>query len=308
MWLPRDGELDKLVVYSDTDWANCKKTRKSCACGIFLAGGCLLFSYARSLQMICLSSGEAEFNGGVAACSEGIFLKEIFEFIGIPMGMDVYLDSSAARGVFQRQGVGRIRHLEVKGLWVQQALQRKMFALHAVKSADNLADFGTKGLAIARFLELRSKLKIGNAEDFDQDKEKASVNAVTGGNSAAAMVALLTLLQQMPGARAEETGSTDGITIFSQELTVALIILLITQAMVMGFIVKIFYVVKRGLGYGTTKTVAVQTEHLERVTGVYHLPGRDVVHSDYKCVKLANRTRPYIFMRMCMECQRQDHG
>eukprot|EP00913_Durusdinium_trenchii_P012402 g11643.t1 len=69
VWLPKDGEIEILKVHSDTDWVNCKKTRKRCACTMFEVGGCLLFSYARSLQ-----SGEAEFNGGVAACSEGLFI------------------------------------------------------------------------------------------------------------------------------------------------------------------------------------------------------------------------------------------
>ena len=82
IWLERRGGIATLVVHSDTDWANCKKTRKSCACAMFSVGGCLLYRYARSLQMLCLSSGEAEFNGGVAACAEGLFLKEIFTFAG----------------------------------------------------------------------------------------------------------------------------------------------------------------------------------------------------------------------------------
>lgn len=37
-----------------------------------------------------------------------------------PLKMEVFLDSSAARGGFQRQGVGRIRHLEVKSLWAPE--------------------------------------------------------------------------------------------------------------------------------------------------------------------------------------------
>ena len=117
--LPRSGELD---IYSDTDWANCKKTRKSCACSIFMVGNRSVCSDARSLQMLCLSSAEAEFNGGVAACSEGLFLVEVVRFFGIKLDMTVYLDSSAARGVFQRQGCGRIRHHKVNSLCVQNGL------------------------------------------------------------------------------------------------------------------------------------------------------------------------------------------
>lgn len=71
-----------LDCYSDTDWGNCKRTRKSTACGVFKVGGCVLASYCRGLAMICLSSGEAEFNGGVSACSEGLFYHQILGFLG----------------------------------------------------------------------------------------------------------------------------------------------------------------------------------------------------------------------------------
>ena len=48
-----------------------------------MVGGCLVGSYSRGLSRICLSSGEAEFNGGVVATSEGIFYKEIFAFFRV---------------------------------------------------------------------------------------------------------------------------------------------------------------------------------------------------------------------------------
>ena len=42
------------------------------------------------------------------------------KFLGWDLPVVVALDSAAARGVLQRQGCGKIRHLEVKTLWVQQ--------------------------------------------------------------------------------------------------------------------------------------------------------------------------------------------
>ena len=87
--------------------------RKSTACGVFRVGGCALATYSRGLATISLSSGEAEFNGGVVACCEGLFYQQILAHLGVNVKMRVHVDSSAARGVFQRQGAGRIRHLEV---------------------------------------------------------------------------------------------------------------------------------------------------------------------------------------------------
>ena len=60
-----DENSEFLDCFSDTDWGNCGRTRKSTACGVFKVGKNVLASYCRGLAMICLSSGEAEFNGRV---------------------------------------------------------------------------------------------------------------------------------------------------------------------------------------------------------------------------------------------------
>ncbi|CAE7201682.1 RE1 [Symbiodinium sp. CCMP2592] len=109
--------------------------------GVFMVGGCLVGSYSRGLAMICLSSGEAEFNGGVMATSEGIFYKE---------------------------GVGKIRHLETKALWVQQGLKEKKFSLHAISTETNPSDIHTKSMAAARFEILRKLLGVINDEAVEK--------------------------------------------------------------------------------------------------------------------------------------------
>ena len=271
VWLPKNGEIEKLAIHSDMDWANCKKTRKSCACATFSVGNCLFFSYSRSLQMLCLSNGEAEFNGGGAACPEGLFMKEVLAFSGFPVDMEVYLDSSAARGVFQRQGVGRIRRLEVKSLWVQEALQRKLFSLHAVNTQDNLADFGAKGLAVKRFNELREKLGTGNYMIEDrlgaiQEKENGkSVNAVSLQHVSkhALTVAMMALLQGAAGIEVEpnegSTSSTMSIAggaladwVFT-DLSIAFGIILVIQSLMLWMFFRCLtkhFMVSGGLSLG----------------------------------------------------------
>ena len=163
------GNSEVLNVYSDTDWANCKKSRTSTACATFVANNCLLGSYSRGLSMICFSSAEAEFNGGVGACSEALFYQQILEFHGLPAKLKIWLDSSAARGIFQRQGVGRVRHLEAKTLWVQTALREKRFELHAIGTNENPADIGTKALAEAKLVKHRNDLGMMSYMHFKVD-------------------------------------------------------------------------------------------------------------------------------------------
>ena len=204
-----EGDIKSLEVYSDTDWASCKKTRKSTACGVFMVNGNLLSSYSRSLSMICLSSAEAEFNGGVAACSEGLFFKQIFEFFGYPVAMRVWMDSSAARGIFQRQGVGRVRHLEAKCLWAQDALKQKKFEIKAVSTHENVADMGTKALPVSKHNKFKDMMDIVSLKTFEDGKDASEkeVGVVGSIQQVTAGLKLLALLgmSQIPGAASERS-------------------------------------------------------------------------------------------------------
>eukprot|EP00972_Heterocapsa_arctica_P089536 13202886-Heterocapsa_arctica.AAC.1 len=47
-------------------------------------------------------------------------MRRLLQFFDIPVRMQLYGDASAARGISNRFGVGRVKHLEVKTLWLQQ--------------------------------------------------------------------------------------------------------------------------------------------------------------------------------------------
>ena len=54
--------------------------------------------------------------------------------------MRLYLDSSAARGVLARRGVGRLRHLSCRILWLQDLVMEKRLLVRSVMGALNPAD------------------------------------------------------------------------------------------------------------------------------------------------------------------------
>ena len=60
--------------------------------------------------------------------------------------IDVLSDSSAARGMCQRHGTGKVRHLDMRFMWIQQVIRDKEVLLKAVPTDDNLSDMGTKNL------------------------------------------------------------------------------------------------------------------------------------------------------------------
>ena len=58
--------------------------------------------------------------------------------------LDVYSDSTAGRGMCQRTGVGKVRHLELRFLWIQERLRLKAFRLNKETTEEMTADILTK--------------------------------------------------------------------------------------------------------------------------------------------------------------------
>ena len=56
----------------------------------------------------------------------------------------LYADASAAIGVANREGLGRIGHLDTQFLWLQQALRKRRLGLGKVLGTENLSDLMTK--------------------------------------------------------------------------------------------------------------------------------------------------------------------
>ena len=55
-------------------------------------------------------------------------------------------DASAAIGISSRLGIGKVRHIEVTQLWVQERVASGEIAIHKVATEDNLADALTKAV------------------------------------------------------------------------------------------------------------------------------------------------------------------
>ena len=66
--------------------------------------------------------------------------------MGLELGLSLHADSSATIGICRRAGIGRVRHLAVGQLWVQEHLRRGAFTLFKVRGDSNPADLCTKHL------------------------------------------------------------------------------------------------------------------------------------------------------------------
>ena len=141
-------DSDAVDVYADANWA-AGPNRRSTSGGCVLHRGVLLTTWSRTQPTVTLSTAEAELYAMGMAVQEGQFIQHILEEMGTPSELKLHSDSSAARAVVARRGVGRMRHLATRQLWLQDELREGRLEVMKVPSNQNPADLMTKWFTTA---------------------------------------------------------------------------------------------------------------------------------------------------------------
>ena len=155
--LLKDYECDEpvLEVFSDADWASDRDTRRSVSGAAIFFGGCLVYSSSRPQKSVSLSSAESETYAAASAVMDAILIRAIISWmLQSTILMCLYFDSAAARGILSRRGVGRLRHLSCRALWLQNLVGERLLMVKAVLGAINPSDIATKRLSISRMESL----------------------------------------------------------------------------------------------------------------------------------------------------------
>ena len=103
--------------------------------------------YSKTQNLVTLSSAESEFYGTVKAATEAIGVLSLLRDIGQEFKVAMQVDASAALGVIQRRGVGKIRHLETGALWIQEKRLRDIISFNKTPGVLNTADLFTKNVS-----------------------------------------------------------------------------------------------------------------------------------------------------------------
>ena len=136
-------EPKTIDMYSDSDWGGDLVTRRSTSGGCLMRGDHLLVHYARTQQVVSLSSAEAELHALCRAASEGIAAMNLSHELYMPLPLRLMTDSSAAKGIVQRQGCGKVKHLGVKSLWLQERESAGDLEVVKVPRIQNCSDLMT---------------------------------------------------------------------------------------------------------------------------------------------------------------------
>ena len=113
---------------------------------------------------IALSSAEAEFYALIDAALRAKWAQSVLSELGVPVSpiAEAWTDSAAAKSFVSRRGLGKMRHLELRDLWLQREVGDGKVVVRKVPGTANPADAMTKFLTgpvlQERLLDLRIRL------------------------------------------------------------------------------------------------------------------------------------------------------
>ena len=140
---PRPNTDLKIEAYTDADWAG-QSDRHSITGGLLVLDGANVSSWARTQKAIATSSGESELYPMSVGAAEALGLRELLTDIGLPTTVRLRCDSTAAMGTATRQGLGRMKHVQVRDLALQKWIADGRLTLQKIASSANAADLLTK--------------------------------------------------------------------------------------------------------------------------------------------------------------------
>ena len=134
--------------FADSDWAGERPSMKSTSGGALVWGTSLLKSWSITQSTIATSTAEAELYAMARCAQQALGLASLARDFGVELSARVHSDASAAIGVALRAGLGgRMRHVKVQYMWIQEAVATKEIDLKKIKTDLNPADIFAKFLA-----------------------------------------------------------------------------------------------------------------------------------------------------------------
>ena len=174
-----------LHAFCDSDYAGDSATRKSTSGEILLLGGTVVeASSSTQSGNPATSSGEAELRSLNHCAQSSIYSRNLaMNDFGLPVATPrVWCDSSAALQAAKRIGVGKIRHISLAHLYVQELTRTKHVIIGKVKGYSNPADCLTKylptGEAVKKGQELAGMVNLCK-EGLDDHVRKTALTKVS---------------------------------------------------------------------------------------------------------------------------------
>ena len=125
----RSSEI-MVEVFSDSNWAGCVSRKSTTSTCIFVGGNLFLSSCKRQMS-VALSSCEAELLAASSSVVETMQVTSLVKFCmrdedrknNEKVSTTLYVDSSISKALMLRRGCGRLKHLDIRYLWLQSMVR-----------------------------------------------------------------------------------------------------------------------------------------------------------------------------------------
>ena len=99
------SEVSELSVFVDSDWAGCRRTRRSTSGGCMMVGLHTLRTWSTTQSTVAMSSAEAEYYALVEGAVRSIGLQSMMKQLGLEKQIFLLTDSSAAKSFSSQRGM-----------------------------------------------------------------------------------------------------------------------------------------------------------------------------------------------------------
>ena len=107
-------------------------------------GNATLTAWSRTQQTVSLSSAEAELYALTTGVAEGMVTKHLLQELGHEGILMNHVDSQSAKAWASKRGLGRMKHVMQKYMYVQDVVEKKLTNLAYRNTKQNKTDLITK--------------------------------------------------------------------------------------------------------------------------------------------------------------------
>ena len=162
-----EPETFQVLALADTDFANCKETRRSVGCSVISVGGCIVDWWVAKHHTVSDSSCEAEYKE-LAKCAKGVKFVQMllaeFNLVEYPglIGEDNQGTIFLAENLQVSQ---RTKHIDTKFHFIREFIsnmnQVQQGKLFKIDTKENTADIGTKNVNVQTYVKHEKEIDGG---------------------------------------------------------------------------------------------------------------------------------------------------
>ena len=121
----------------------------------------LIKAWSKTQAVLAKSSAESELYEVVNGACEGLGVNTLLRDLGQhEPKVRMHLDATAARGIVERKGLSKVRHIDTDFPWLQEQAARRMLPLYKVPGTENVSDLMTKNMTAATILGYLQRMRL----------------------------------------------------------------------------------------------------------------------------------------------------